>query len=145
MYKLTQLDLLMEGFWDNFTKPARIATGIARGAIAGTAKALDYALPELTKPLHGAESALRDIGRSAKEGFEKGSQGIKERTAQKLEESGYQLDPNSRFVKNGDNYVVGARKISGYDQKGQPRLANTLTSFLVDKGGNILRTRGGTK
>lgn len=145
MEKLTQLDLLNEGFWSAFTKPVRAAAGVARGAVAGAAKALDYALPELTKPLQGAEAAARDIGDTAKKGFERYAKGIKEFVADELEEIGYQLDPNSRLVKNGDNYVVGARRIRGYDQDGRPQLANALTSFLVDKEGKILRTRGGTQ
>jgi hypothetical protein len=141
----TQAELMTEGFWDTFKKPFRVAAGVARGAVAGAAKALDYALPELTGPLKGAEAAARDIGSAVKTGYEKHAKGLKQFIADELEEIGYQLEPNSKLVKNGNNYVVGARRIRGYDQAGNPQLATALTSFLVDKNGKILRTRGGTQ
>lgn len=144
MKSYTQAEIMMEGFWDAFKKPFRVAAGVARGAVAGAAKAVDYALPELTSPLKSAEAAARDIGDTAKKGYERYAKGLKGFIADELEEIGYQLDPNSKLVKSGDNYIVGARRIRGYDQNGKPQLANALTSFIVDKEGKILRTRNGT-
>lgn len=145
MRKISQAELLSEGFWDTFKKPFRVAAGVARGAVAGAAKATEFALPELTNPLKGAESAAREIGDASKKGFERYAKGLKGFIADELEEIGYQLDPSSRLVKNGNKYVVGARRIRGYDQAGKPQLANALTSFVVDKEGKILRTRGGSQ
>lgn len=144
MKAYTQVEIMTEGFWDTFKKPFRVAAGVARGAIAGAAKATEYALPELTSPLKSAEGAVRDIGDTAKKGYERYAKGLKSFIADELEEIGYQLDPNSKLVKNGKNYVVGARRIRGYDQSGNPQLAPALTSFIVDKEGKILRTRNGT-
>lgn len=139
MEKLTQIQLLSEGFWASFTQPARTAAGIARGAVTAAAKGLDYALPELTKPLQGIEQAARDTGKAVKHDFDRYAKGKREFIRQNLEEIGYFLDDRSKLKRSGDNYVVPAYKIVRYDQDGNPQLANNTTPFLVTKTGDVLK------
>lgn len=70
--KLTQKDLLREGFWDGFTKSKRDRTGekvglgtklgkAARWGVSALAKTANYLAPEITRPLQSFEAAGRDI------------------------------------------------------------------------------------
>lgn len=129
---------MTEGFWSNFAKPFRVAGGIARGAAAGAAKAVDYALPELTKPLKGAEAAVRDIADTTKTNYDRVAKGLDGFIKEELEEIGYEM-ADAKLVRHGKNYVVSAHKIKGHDASGNPQLAPTVTTFLVDKNGKILK------
>jgi hypothetical protein len=139
MEKWTQVELLSEGFWDSFKKAVGTGVGVARGAVAGAAKALDYVAPEITRPLKGAEAAAKDIGGAAKTQFDRYSKGLKQTIADNLDDMGYQLDPNSQIKRNGKNYVVSAFKVRRYDDQGNRELHTAATPFLADKQGNIIR------
>jgi len=72
MKKLTQRDLLNEGFWDGFTKSKRDRSNekvgfgtklgkAARWGVSALAKTANYLAPEITQPIHKFEAAGRDI------------------------------------------------------------------------------------
>ena len=98
MYKLSQKDLLSEGFWKTLGKGAMAAT-------KGIAKTLDYVAPELTNPIHGLEKGLRDIGSSIKQGWQ-GEQGIIKKN---LEDLGYKV---GEMTKVGKNWKVKVREMT---------------------------------
>ncbi len=139
MKKFSKLELLSEGFWDAFTKPAKFATGLARGAVAGGAKALDYVLPELTNPVKSAVSAIKDIGSATKEGFDKGYKGILKYATDQLADLGYIVKSNEVMTPSGRNFVIPAYKVLQYETDGRPKIDKSATPFLIDKSGRILR------
>lgn len=139
MERISQLELLSEGFWSAFTKPAKLAAGLARGAVAGGAKALDYVLPELTRPLQGLEAGVRDIGKTAVDNFERVFKGRTDYIRDELADIGYIVKDNVKIKRSGKNFVIPAYKILQYDTNGKPNSEKSPTPFLIDKSGRILR------
>jgi len=118
--KLSQTEILDEGFWRNIAAPARVAGGLVGAAIKGGAKALDYVAPEVTKPLHGLERGMRDIGDSLRQGYDVGSGGLLKAYSDILLDAGYVMDQRKGITKSGKNNVVVGSRIIGHNANGKP-------------------------
>lgn len=136
---ISQRELLEEGFWKGLGKVAKTASGIAGAAIKGGAKSLDYVAPEITQPLHRLEAGIRDIGSSARLGFDAFSGGRAKTYKDILADAGYHIDEKGGVTRSGKNHVVSGWRILGRDQKGKP-IPDTngkKLTFLFDKNNNF--------
>lgn len=147
--KLTQEELLEEGFWDFFKpskspilrglgKAARLGSGALMGATKGIAKTLDYVAPELTQPLHKFEAGLRDIGDSTRRGFDVGYGGLKKEYGDILLDAGYVMDTKTGVIDSGKNKVVIGYRIIDHDKNNRPipDYKKKIT-FLFDRQNNV--------
>jgi hypothetical protein len=140
---ITQRELLDEGFWDKVKKGVtaipKAASGVLGAAVKGGAKALDYVAPEITHPLHRLEAGIRDIGSSARLGYDAFSGGRPKTYKDILADAGYFMNEKDGVTRSGKNHVVSGWRILGHNKKGQPipdKLSRMLT-FLFDKNNNF--------
>lgn len=124
MKKLTQRELLDEGIWNTLMSPVR-------AVVKGAAKTLDVVAPELTKPLHSAENAVRDIGSSIKQGW----LGTEGNIKANLEKQGYKV---SKVVKSGKDYIAVVNEMEVREDGTEAYNPNS-TRLRVDENGNTIR------
>lgn len=123
MKKISQQDLLNEAVWDTVAAGGKLLGGIAGGATKGIAKGLDYVAPELTKPIHDVERAVKDISGEVVDRFLRLWQGKKRFIAQNLLDASYMLSLDKKMKRlKGNNVLVYATKIIDIDEKGNPVL-----------------------
>ena len=70
MKKLSQLELLSEGFWSGFKKVAGGVGKTARGAVRAGAEVLRTVAPEVTDPLDNLDNTLRGYKTAFQQGYE---------------------------------------------------------------------------
>jgi len=153
MKPFTQKEMLEEGFWDGFKKVAgkvgNAAKTVGKGvgaAATGLGRAVDIALPELTRPVKDVISGGRSVINATKQGWDlfKSKQEI---VKKKLENLGYVLDESQPPQQIGDNFMVFASEITGYDKAKQQFIwdPNTTIPFLVDKNNDVKKAPGNRK
>lgn len=135
----TQKELLSEGVWDTVKSPFKTASGVLGAAVKGGAKALDYIAPEITQPLHRLEAGIRDVGSSARLGYDAFSGGRSKTYKDILADAGYLMDSKGGVTKSGKNHVVSGWRILGHNTKGQPipDTSGKKLTFLFDKNNNF--------
>lgn len=133
--KLTQKDILSEGFWSNIAAPLRVAGGVAGAAVKGGASLLRKVAPEITNPLDRLEADARDVGEQMRQGYDIGSGGLKKAFSDILLDSGYLLNVSGGIVRTGKNKIVTGWRIIGRSKtSGKPIGDKTkLLSFIFDK------------
>ena len=133
MKKITQEELLQEGFWNAFKKIG----GAIKGTAAAANRALDYVAPEIKGPLKRGKEAIRDIVTAGREGahrgiFKKGSS-----FAYKLKEDGYAMNKKKKPKRVGNKYIVTGWRSRGLDKNGEPIPDKKKEmTFIFDRDGN---------
>jgi hypothetical protein len=118
--KLTQKDILAEGFWDTIAAPLRVAGGVAGAAVKGGASLLRKVAPEITNPLDKLEAGARDVGDALRQGYDVGSGGLQKAYKDILLDAGYIMDMSKCVTKSGKNKVVIGSRIIGHSKSGKP-------------------------
>ena len=137
MKKISQEELLQEGFWNSFTKPLKKIGRAIKGTAAAANRALDYVAPEIKGPLKRGKEAIRDIVTAGREGahhgiFKKGSS-----FAYKLKEDGYAMNKKKAPKRVGNKYIVTGWRSRGLDENGEPIPdKNKEMTFIFDRDGN---------